>query len=294
MGNKIPFFSIVIPTYNQGYLIKRCLDSILSQTYTNWEAIIINNFSEDNTVEIVERYHDSRIRLINNANNGIIAISRNKGIKLAKGEWVCFLDSDDWWTPDKLESCLPFLDNYDLLYHDCYIVRKGGRKIGAKTIMKGRDLLDDRLTDMLVNGNAVINSSVVMRKEIVEHIGLLSEDPAFVAVEDYDYWLKIMDFTPNIKYIDKILGYYWVGANTSASLKQVDRLTVIYNKYKVRLTKENDLDMYCRICYDQARIYHMNGEFYRARKLYRIASKRRIYSQKSFIGLSLAWLHYKY
>ena len=82
MENEKPFFSIVIPTYNHGHLIKRCLDSIVAQTYIHWEAIVVNNYSNDNTVEIVESYRDPRIRLVNNANHGIIAVSRNKGIEL--------------------------------------------------------------------------------------------------------------------------------------------------------------------------------------------------------------------
>lgn len=95
MNNEFPFFSIVIPTYNHGHFIKQCLESVLNQTYTHWEIIVVNNYSEDNTVEVVESLSDKRIRLINFSNAGIIAASRNKGIELANGDWICFLDSDD-------------------------------------------------------------------------------------------------------------------------------------------------------------------------------------------------------
>ena len=72
-----PFFSIVIPTYNRATLIRRCLDSVIVQTYTNWEAIIVDNFSEDNTEEIVLSYKDDRIKFIKNHNYGVISVSRN-------------------------------------------------------------------------------------------------------------------------------------------------------------------------------------------------------------------------
>ena len=116
MTNK-PLFSIVIPTYNHAHFLRKCLDSVISQTFTNWEAIVVNNFSEDNTIEVVESYRDPRIRLFNNANNGIIAVSRNKGITEAQGEWICFLDSDDAWYPDKLMICKDYLNDYDFICH---------------------------------------------------------------------------------------------------------------------------------------------------------------------------------
>ena len=112
-----PLFSIVIPTYNRAKLLERCLKSVISQTYTNWEAIIVDNYSEDNTEEIVKSFADSRIRYIKNHNFGVIAISRNKAIDMAHGDWICFLDSDDIWYKEKLESLLPYINDYDIIYH---------------------------------------------------------------------------------------------------------------------------------------------------------------------------------
>ena len=104
-----PLFSIVIPTYNRGNLIGRCIDSIIAQTYTNWEAIIVDNYSDDNTEEVVLSYKDDRIRFIKNHNYGVIAVSRNKALDMAKGDWICFLDSDDAWFPNKLQEIKNYL-----------------------------------------------------------------------------------------------------------------------------------------------------------------------------------------
>ena len=92
-----PDVSIVIPTYNHGIYLKEAIRSIIIQTFKNWECIIINNLSTDNTVDIVKSFNDPRISIINYKNNGSIAASRNKGILSARSEIIAFLDSDDYW-----------------------------------------------------------------------------------------------------------------------------------------------------------------------------------------------------
>ncbi len=92
--------SVVIPTYNHARFLGRALQSVMDQTYKNWEVIIIDNHSQDNTDEIVEAFKDPRITLLKIHNNGVIAASRNMGIRAAKGEWIAFLDSDDHWYPN--------------------------------------------------------------------------------------------------------------------------------------------------------------------------------------------------
>ena len=102
-GLNNPLISIVIPTYNHAHFLHDALLSVIAQTYQNWEAIVIDNHSNDNTDQVVHSFGDARIKLLKVHNQGIIATSRNMGIKKAKGEWVAFLDSDDLWYPKKLE-----------------------------------------------------------------------------------------------------------------------------------------------------------------------------------------------
>ena len=96
--------SIIMPSFNTGRFIKKTINSVLNQTYKNWELIIVDDCSNDNTDEIVNNINDSRIRYFKNRSNVGAALSRNKALKEARGKWIAFLDSDDLWEKDKLEK----------------------------------------------------------------------------------------------------------------------------------------------------------------------------------------------
>ena|SRR5438132_1419331 len=114
----MPTISIVIPTYNRAELLKRALESVRAQTFEDWEAVIVNDHSEDDTVEVVARFEDPRVRLVNFKSGGVIAASRNYGIRLSRGRIIAFLDSDDLWYPSKLERCLRAMTaEVDLVAH---------------------------------------------------------------------------------------------------------------------------------------------------------------------------------
>ena len=106
-----PLVSIIIPTFNHANYLSKALQSVLHQTYTNWEAIVIDNYSTDDTDSVITRYNDHRIKYLKIHNGGVIAKSRNAGIKSAKGDWIAFLDSDDTWTSDKLDTCIDNIVN---------------------------------------------------------------------------------------------------------------------------------------------------------------------------------------
>ena len=101
--------SIIMPNYNSAKYIKDAIDSVVAQTYTNWELIIVDDCSLDNSFEIINQYKDARIKLIKNESNSGAAISRNNAIKMAQGRWIAFLDSDDLWNKDKLLKHLQFM-----------------------------------------------------------------------------------------------------------------------------------------------------------------------------------------
>ena len=122
--NKQPFFSVVIPTYNQDELLKKALNSVIAQK-ENYEIIIIDNFSNDKTEEVVKNYKQKSLKYIKKNNNGVIGISRNEGIKNSNGSWIAFLDSDDFWHDKRLEIIENFLKKnkeYDVLTTDERIV----------------------------------------------------------------------------------------------------------------------------------------------------------------------------
>lgn len=226
----MPAVSIIIPTYNHAHLITRCLGSVVGQTFPDWEAIVVNNYSTDNTIEVVQSFADNRIRLINFKNNGIIAASRNTGIQAASGDWLAFLDSDDWWYPEKLELSSRHFSNADVIYHDLRIFN-GKRKILKKTA--GRQVETPVFSDLMTRGNALSTSGVMTRKEVVEKAGSFSEDRDLVAVEDFDLWLRIARLTEKFVFIRKVLGAYLLSASgTSFSSDNYYRNTLyLYRKH---------------------------------------------------------------
>lgn len=112
--------SIIMPSWNTARFIRESIDSVRNQTYTNWELLIVDDCSTDNTDEIVASYSDERICYFKNEKNSGAALTRNRAMREARGEWIAFLDSDDLWTPEKLERQLQFMkeNNYIFSYHE--------------------------------------------------------------------------------------------------------------------------------------------------------------------------------
>lgn len=233
-----PLFSVVIPTYNRAEELRRCLDSLVNQTYKDFEVLVCDDGSTDHTPQIVEMFRDLlSLHYIWEENWGGPAKPRNNGIKQAKGEWICFLDSDDWWYPEKLEICSQYLDNTDILYHDLeiYSFQKRKQKI------KSRKLKKPIILDLLKNGNPLSNSSLVIRREVLEKIGFQLEDIDIVATEDFEMLLRASMITDRFCYIDRFLGAYWVGENISEDVeKNISAQKKIYEKYTYLL---NDKDI---------------------------------------------------
>ena len=119
--------SIIMPAYNTGAYIKDSIDSVLAQTYKNWELIIVDDCSTDNSMQIVKEYNDSRIIILQNEKNSGAAISRNYGLREAKGRYIAFLDSDDIWVETKLEKQVNFIkeNDYAFIYSDYRICNNG-------------------------------------------------------------------------------------------------------------------------------------------------------------------------
>lgn len=282
-----PVFSIIIPTYNRCNLLKRCLDSVINQTYPNWEAIIIDNNSNDSTLDLLKSYIDERIVVINNPIR-IIAVSRNLGIKTAKGDWICFLDSDDWWNCNKLEVCSHHLADSDFIYHNC--ITDSGKKI-----ISG-DITDTEISnELIIQGNPFVNSSIVIRKSIINAIGLMDESPELKAIEDFDYWIRVSLYTKRFYYIDKILGTYYIGENSaSQNIMQVKKEKLIYLKYAQRLSVYHKIIAYCKMHFRCARIYH-SLKYYRKASIHYLISCLLLTDPllvfKSLIGIILSSLH---
>ena len=225
--------SIILPTFNHAKFLKKAIESVISQSYINWELIIIDNNSTDETFDIVNSYSDRRIRYSKIQNNGVIAASRNHGISLSNGSWIAFLDSDDWWTKNKLSRSVEYIneDKFDLIYHDLFLVYKTNQK-SYQRLARSRNLNSPVFEDLLLNGNGILNSSVIVRKDLLDEVGLISCDTDKITWEDYDCWLRISQRTNQFYYIKETLGYYWAaGGNMSNPDQDLKNANSIYNRY---------------------------------------------------------------
>ena len=196
----LPFISIIIPNFNHAKYISRAIDSVINQTFKNWEVIIVDNHSTDESDQIIEPYLCDNIRLLKIKNNGIIAASRNLGVLHSKGDWIAFLDADDWWVIDKLEACSKVIElaNCDIIYHDVYLINKIDVVLRWRRTWS-RKLSEDALDNLFNNGNTLVNSSVVVRKTALVAIDGITEERSCITWEDYDTWLRLAEKNTHLK-----------------------------------------------------------------------------------------------
>ncbi len=185
-GNPNPSVSVIIPTYNRGWTLRAAVDSVLAQTYRDFELIVVDDGSTDDTAEILQSYGPD-IQVLRQANAGVSA-ARNAGVRLAKGAFIAFLDSDDRWLPDKLGVQVDFFTSHPeavICQTEEIWIRKGKRVNPKKVHQKpsGR-IFKASLALCLVSPSAVM-----LHKALFDEIGRFDE--ALPACEDYDLWLRV-------------------------------------------------------------------------------------------------------
>ena len=188
-----PFFSVVIPTYNHAPFLRGALRSVLTQADQDFEVLVVNNFSTDDTVAVIEGFGDSRIRRIDFANHGVIGASRNVGIREARGAFVAFLDSDDLWYAEKLARVREILmahPEVDVVCHE-QVYRRDGQIARHSRYRPPRSQWDNLYDYLLFVRNCLSPSATTVRRVKLLEVGLFSEDRALVTVEDYDLWLRL-------------------------------------------------------------------------------------------------------
>lgn len=230
--NSNPLVSVIIATYNRDYCIDRAIKSVIDQTYQNWELLIIDNNSQDNTDKVVASFDDPRISMHKILNGGIVAKSRNLGIQLSSGKFIAILDSDDSWTEKKLEkSILILINGADFVYHDLYLKGLSFISSFSKRRLKARSLASPVFDDLWFNGNAINNSSVVLSKELLIKAGSFSEDPDVLTAEDYFCWLELSKLTEKFIKINVVMGFYWIGDNMTSSDKTLESNNYLINVF---------------------------------------------------------------
>lgn len=214
--------SVVIPTYNHAHFLGRALRSVLAQSHANWEAIVIDNHSTDNTDDVVLGFGDPRISLLKIHNNGVIAASRNMGIRSARGEWIAFLDSDDLWYPQKLALALKSIEedpSLDVCSTDELMVDES---TGNRRLLKYGPSSTTFYNSLLLTGNCLSPSAtLVNRGFLVANKLLFRENREFITVEDYDFWMLLARSGARFRFIHSVQGEYTVHAANSSG--QIER-----------------------------------------------------------------------
>lgn len=194
-----PLVTVVIPSYNRAQYIAETIESVLGQTYPNIEIIVIDDGSTDNTREIVENYVP-RVQYVwqENAERGA---SRNHGLRLAKGEFISFLDSDDLWLPNKVEDDLAaFQDTPEagVVFSDAMEIDAEGRELKIMRIKA----YSGRVTERLIQNNFVVMATHLVKTELVRKIGGFREERQLSGSEDWEMWVRLSTIS-DFKYFPK-------------------------------------------------------------------------------------------
>jgi glycosyltransferase involved in cell wall biosynthesis len=212
--------SVVIPTYNRAALLRESLESVAAQTYRDFEILVVDDGSTDDTRSVVE---SSGARWIPIGHSGLQAAVRNRGIEQAQGEYVAFLDSDDRWLPEKLKRQVELLRERPEFALTCCNAHRlvDGKHEGL--LHRPGTLRTGDVFDALLKRNFVVNSSVLVRRATLTEVGGLDEDPALKSVEDYDLWLRIASTRKVHSFDDPLVDYRIHPGNESWDVEQTQR-----------------------------------------------------------------------
>ena len=204
--NSIITISIVVPLYNKENAISATISSVLNQTYTDFEMIVVDDGSIDESLKVVQSIHDERIHLIHKENGGVSS-ARNRGIKEAKGQFIALLDGDDLWDPKFLEEQVKLIQEFPkaaMWGVNTAFIRNGNIYLWEQGVQENyRGYVENYFGTK--HNDLFCSSSVVIRKEIFEHVGYFDE--RIGSSEDLDMWYRIILKYP-IVFCNKVLVYY--------------------------------------------------------------------------------------
>lgn len=210
-GTMKPFFSVVIPTFNRAERLRSTLKSVLDQTFADFEVLVMDDGSTDHTREVVESFADGRVRYSWAENSGGPATPRNRGIDAAGAEWICFLDADDFWYPQKLEETRKAIvsdPSFDAICNDEYLVSSSSDR--RRRLSYG-PYEPEFYRVMLESGNRCSTSAMSVRKAFLDKHSLRFNAAAeYVIVEDYDLWLRMAMAGAKFRFSSLVLGEYLV------------------------------------------------------------------------------------
>jgi len=233
----MPKVSVIIPTYNRAHLVNRAIRSVLGQTYQDFEIIVVDDCSTDNTKEVVKSINDRRICFICHEKNRGSAAARNTGIKASKGEYIAFQDSDDEWLPEKLEKHMEIFekapDHVGVVYSGFYLRNGEQKKYVPGSNIK---IKEGNIYEELLKRNSVGTPAAVVRQTCFEKVGMFDE--CLPSLEDWELFIRISKYY-TFKFIDEPLinAYYSPGGVSANKIAPLNAYKLILEKHIYTLKK---------------------------------------------------------
>ncbi len=267
-----PLVTVIIPTYNRAQMVKRAIDSVLEQSYTHWELLVIDDASTDETAEVVQSMTDGRIHYLRHDTNRGGSAARNTGLAQAQGAYIAFLDSDDAWLPTKLEKQVACFERLPaavgLVYTGALVVRDDGVQDEQRPIHRG-NLFRQLLLENVVVGSG---SAVMIKRAVLEQVPTFDE--TLPARQDLDFWVRVarhylMDF------VDEVLLVIYASKTsdriTTNATKVLNGRLIFLQKFEQDMREAGVLPIYLyRLGQQYQRLI---GDRQQARRWYRAAIK---------------------
>lgn len=243
MNNKV---SIIMPVYNSSKYLDRSIQSVINQTYSNYELVIVDDGSTDNSKDIITKYRSNvnTIKYIYEENKGI-AGARNTGINNANGDYIALLDADDTWRRDKLESCVNAISNnlsVGFIYSAFNVIDEND-KILYSSILDINATPDDIFKNLVLRKINIAAVTVLFRKKCCDSVGIFDESKEIMGVDDRDLWIRISSKYKCL-YIPKILASWRKHPQNYSGQKDIMIQARINQLHKLLLSNFIDLNLY--------------------------------------------------
>lgn len=217
--------SVIIPLYNEEKYIKECIESVVNQTYKNLEIIIVDDCSTDNSLKVVKKIKDDRIKIIKLKENKGVANARNVGVEKATGDYICFLDSDDFWSKDKIKKQVKFIKGKSFIYSSYAYTNKDGQVIKVAKVAKKLAYKDAIKNTCIFTSTVMFDMNKVNKEDL--HM------PKLQIGEDTYVWWNVLKKGITAYSIDDVLVYYRQKGKSLSSNK-IKAVKCAWNLYKLQ------------------------------------------------------------
>lgn len=265
----MPLFTIVMPTYNRAEKLKATILSVLEQTFSDFELLVMDDGSTDDTEKVVKGFSDARITYEWKPNSGGPATPRNRGLDKSSAPWVSFLDADDIWYPDRLAEIADAINRHPESDVFCHNEMLHVIDTGQKTLLKYGPYESNFYRVLLTEGNRLSTSAVTVRKDfLLEHRLRFNQSKDYVIVEDFDFWLRLANKGAHFSFVTKVLGEYIIENDNISHATSIachnHEILLKEHIYKIQQFDADKDKLWKKIClrleFDKARELIAQGE----------------------------------